>query len=205
MSEKNINLIKKLMRVQMLLHRVQGLGFRAFGPAANPLRGQGRILAILKMRPEITQKELSYLLDMRQQSLSELLSKLESRGFITRAVAPDDRRVTMIRLTEEGKDAAPDGDDFEADGAFDCLDEQERKQLEQLLEKLAVELERQLESAGESPFRPGWGMFGPGEAPGWGPGLHHRHGHGGTGGRGRFGRDGFPWPGKPDTDDTDNR
>ena len=35
------------------------------------------VLALLAAKPETTQRELSYLLDMRQQSLSELLAKLE--------------------------------------------------------------------------------------------------------------------------------
>lgn len=32
--------------------------------------GQGRVLAILKLKPEISQRDLSYLLDMSKQSLA---------------------------------------------------------------------------------------------------------------------------------------
>lgn len=69
----------------------------------NPTRGQGRVLSILKMKPEITQKELLFLLNMSKQSLAELLSKLEKNGFILRQPSPTDRRVSLITLTEKGK------------------------------------------------------------------------------------------------------
>ncbi len=46
----------------------------------NPYKGQGRVLALLKMQPEIMQKELGYLLDISTQALAELLNKLEKKG-----------------------------------------------------------------------------------------------------------------------------
>jgi Transcriptional regulators len=68
----------------------------------DPQRGQGRVLALLKMRPEISQKDLSYLLDIRPQSLGELLAKLERGGYITRTPSETDNRVMNIKLTEAG-------------------------------------------------------------------------------------------------------
>ena len=70
------------MRLEGLLHRHMAVGRqRTF---MNPHRGQGRVLSILKLKPEITQKELTYLLDMSKQALGELLKKLENCGYITR-------------------------------------------------------------------------------------------------------------------------
>ena len=93
MKEMNHRLFKKLFHMEMLMHRYHACSFRSFGPFGNPLRGQGRILSVLKLKPQITQKELSYLLDMRQQSLSELLAKLEGKGLITRQPSEEDRRI----------------------------------------------------------------------------------------------------------------
>ncbi len=161
MKESNTELLKKLLRTEMLLHRYQAYGFRALGPFGNPLRGQGRVLAILKMRPQISQKELSYLLDMRQQSLSELLMKLEARGFITRSLSEDDRRVIIITLTEEGKNAASDTaeSDFDMDSVFDCLNSQEQAEFGRFFDRLTESIEKKLEAIDASLYRHGkhWG------------------------------------------------
>lgn len=60
---------------------------------------------MLKLKLEITQKELTYLLDMSKQALGELLSKLEKAGYITRKPSEEDRRMIIITLTEKGKAA----------------------------------------------------------------------------------------------------
>lgn len=93
----------QLMRLQGLLARYE----RRFehNPWGDPLRGQGRVLALLKMKPDMSQRELSYLLDMSKQSLAELLQKLERAGLVERTPSPDDKRVTMIKLTAVGQAA----------------------------------------------------------------------------------------------------
>ena len=75
-----MSLTRKVIRMGMLIHRYYEAKAHRHGATGDPLRGQGRVLALLKAKPETTQRELSYLLDMRQQSLSELLSKLEEKG-----------------------------------------------------------------------------------------------------------------------------
>ena len=173
-------LTERFLRIEMLLKRRQVARLKAHGPFANPMRGQGRVLSILKMQPTISQKQLSYLLDMRQQSLSELLSKLEKSGFIDRAPSEDDRRAAIITLTEKGR-AAADGPENPADegvGLFDALTEDERAQLAPLLDKVIAALEAEV---GEPDFRPPFGHgfgscgFGPGPFGHDGPhkGLRH--------------------------------
>lgn len=87
----------------MLLHRYQTEAYKENGPLGSPYKGQGRILAILKLKPEISHKELSYLLGISTQSMSELLRKLESKGYVKRVPSEQDRRSMNIILTEEGK------------------------------------------------------------------------------------------------------
>ena len=112
----------------------------------DPHRGQGRVLAILAENPEISQKKLSYLLDMRNQSLSELLSKLEKAGLITRVPSEEDRRSMNVRLTEEGAALARQTGEKRDDGGrvFECLSESDRRRLSELLDALTDELELQL-------------------------------------------------------------
>ena len=179
----------------MKLFRVQGLLMRG-GPRGrhgNAHRGQGRLLSLLRLKPETSQKELSYVLDMRQQSLSELLGKLESKGYITRATSQEDKRVTLVSLTEAGRAAAPDADVQEESGPFDCLTEEECQNLADYLDRVAQALEDELGEErrewGDRPWPPqppfGFpggpcGHHGPGPAFGGpdGPCGHHGHGEG---------------------------
>lgn len=170
MEEAYRDLLEKLNRLETLLHRYQGYRCRTGGPFANPLRGQGRVLSILKMMSKISQKELAYLLDMRQQSLSELLQKLERSGLITRIPSEEDKRVYVITLTERGKKLSDHMGDMEngADDVFDCLSKEEQEKLREFLDRLADSLDRKMkaESRDEDP------MEGRGFGGNWRHGRH---------------------------------
>lgn len=137
--KNNNELYKKLERLQWLLHRQHQQLHASRGPFADPTRGQGRVLAILKMQPSISTKDLSYLLDIRQQSLSELLNKLEKAGYITRTPKESDRRVMIVNLTEKGRNAQlepPESPDL-----FACLSEEEQTVFSNYLERITASLE----------------------------------------------------------------
>ena len=174
MNNQNTNLSELFFKVNASLHRLLSHQFQTMGPMGNPHRGQGRVLSLLKLQPEISQKELGYLLDMRNQSLSELLSKLEKNGFITRTPSETDRRTTNIKLTETGADAAGKVGDKQDDieSVFDCFDEDEQVKLCDYLKRLSASLEKQLGDLGIS----GEQRFGEfrGHARGMG-GMHHPH------------------------------
>jgi len=140
----NSTLMQRFEKTAMLMHRYQHLGWRERGPFANPHRGQGRILAVLKMQPEISQRDLAYLLDMRNQSLSELLAKMEKAGYITRNQSEADRRVVDIKLTDAGKEAAERAaQQKEGDGdVFSVLGEDEQKIFGDYLSRIDAELEK---------------------------------------------------------------
>ncbi len=145
MEEKNFDLIMQLTRVEWLLHRYHQQNHMHFGPMGDPHKGQGRVLAILKMKPEISQKELLDLLDMRPQSLGELLSKLEKNGYITRTPSETDRRVLNIKLTKEGTEATQSVEQgFSFDNLFECLNKEEQENLSSYLNRIIETLEAQL-------------------------------------------------------------
>ena len=137
-------LLDRFFRVEGMLHRLAEYDAKRGGGYGNPMKGQGRVLALLKMKPQTTQKELGYLLAMRQQSLSELLAKLEKKGFITRKPSQEDKRVTMIALTESGATAAPDLESEERPNLFECLTTEERTQLSDYLDRIGKALEQKL-------------------------------------------------------------
>jgi DNA-binding MarR family transcriptional regulator len=96
-------LYEKLSRFQWLLHKHQLHLFHEGGPTADQTRGQGRILAVLRMKDGLSTKELSYLLGLRVSSLNETLAKLEKNGYVTREPSEADKRIILICLTEKGK------------------------------------------------------------------------------------------------------
>jgi len=150
MNEDKIDLIEEFVRVQWLFHRYHQQNHTHHGPMGDPRRGQGRVLTILKMQPEISQKDLSYLLDMRPQSLGEILSKLEKSGYITRTPSETDRRVMNIKLTEEGIETISTTEqEFSFDKLFECLNEQEQNNLSGYLRRIIEMLEAQV--GGEQP------------------------------------------------------
>lgn len=158
MNEKNIDLIEQFTRIEWLLHRYHQQNHIQHGPMGDPRRGQGRVLAILKMQPEISQKDLSYLLDMRPQSLGELLTKLEKNGYITRTPSETDRRVMNIKLTKEGTEATEEIEKkFSFDELFDCLSEEEQKNLSSNLNRIIETLEAQI---GDEQIERGGNPFG---------------------------------------------
>lgn len=135
-------LLEKIMRLQWLLQRQHQQRHSARGPFTDPTRGQGRVLALLKIQPEISTGDLSYLLGIRQQSLSELLGKLEKAGYITRTPLENDRRVMMVKLTEKGKAAQQEPPEFS--GLFDCLTPEEQETLNSYLDRIISKAEAEL-------------------------------------------------------------
>lgn len=87
----------------------------------------------------MNQAQLARELDIRPQSLSELLGKLESDGMIVRQQSEADKRQTIVTLTERGQariaeiheKRRQEAEDFLAD-----LSEEEKDELYVLLKKL---------------------------------------------------------------------
>jgi DNA-binding MarR family transcriptional regulator len=151
MDDTNRDLLEQIYHLAWFLRRFQMQHLRERGPMGSPYQGQGRILALLKLKPQISQKDLAQILDIRSQSLGELLAKLERQGYITRTPSPADRRVMDISLTEAGRAVAEqENGSGEMGSFFDCLTPEEKTNLGGYLARLLQELEQQL-GAGEGP------------------------------------------------------
>ena len=175
-------IIEQLQQLQMLMHRLslknwmnRGFSEEGSGKGIGPHRGQGRILALLKMKPEISQRELTYLLNMSKQALAQLLAKLEKSGYITKEASEEDKRVLNVKLTEAGAKAALDVDENgdESTKIFDCLNSEELAAFNGYLERIIKEYEEQFPSEDYDQRRKSLEAF---------ISLHHhghhgRHGH----------------------------
>ncbi|PJM80176.1 hypothetical protein CUU80_01635 [Bifidobacterium scaligerum] len=98
--------------------------------------GQSRCLLTLSGLGPVSQRRLAAILDIRSASLSELLGKMEARGWIARTPHPEDGRTYMVALTEGGKAEAlrrrSSGNDASVE-LLAALDENQRMQFEEIL------------------------------------------------------------------------
>lgn len=140
-------LYKKLGHIGRLTHLWAAQQRERTGPRRiDTTRGQGRILAALKLKDGIATRELAYVLGIRVPSLNEALSKLENAGYIVREPDPRDRRVQLITLTDLGRaltnqmgEGEPEGDNI-----FEVLTEQERANLNDYLDRLIARMHEDL-------------------------------------------------------------
>jgi hypothetical protein len=104
---------------------------------------------------------------MRPQSLGEILSKLEQKGYITRTPSDSDKRVMIIRLTDEGKNAIADEEKLpNFDELFSSLSGDEIEALGGYLSRISDDL---IERIG----------IGEDDSPGFGRRPHRRFPHAG--------------------------
>lgn len=106
---------------------------------------QTEILRMLKDGP-LSQKDIQESLGVQPATVSELISKLESKEFVNRERSETDKRVVMLTITELGKKALEKRiRETSADKVEICLDEEEQKELIVLLDKLNEGFEKSSE------------------------------------------------------------
>lgn len=199
MDELKMKINEQLQQLQMLMHRAS---FNPFGKTRSPYRGQGRVLALLRLKPEISQKELTYLLNMSKQAVAELIAKLEKSGYVTRRPSEEDKRVLMVRLTEAGEKAAAGAEDTTPEIApvLDCLSQEEQAAFSGYLERILREYEAQFPDEDFEERRQMMDAFMQHYGHGfYGHGHHHGQPHGRGPTRGPMGPGPFmgsPYPGR---------
>jgi DNA-binding MarR family transcriptional regulator len=104
-------------------------------PQGGPAKSQALVLSILAGRDTLSQRELQQMLGVQPGSLSELLSKLEGKGYLIREKA-EDRRGNLLRITDAGRAAMPTADDDPEDNPFDVLTDEQQDQLASMLRAL---------------------------------------------------------------------
>jgi DNA-binding MarR family transcriptional regulator len=132
----NNQLFEKTAHLQRLMHK----GFIHGHPTDNHTRGQGRILAALKLKDNVSTKDLAYILGIRTSSLNEFLAKLEKNGYITRDPSDHDKRVILAKITNKGREESPP-EPPEMQTIFDCLSEDEKIAFESCLDKIIADLQ----------------------------------------------------------------
>lgn len=107
-------------------------------------RGPRRVFAVLAQRDGMTNAELAEELDVRPSSVTALVDRLEQQGMVSREQSPTDGRVTLIRLTAEGRDRVEQRSDEQAkmmESALKSLTPDDQSKLVELLSKVADNLD----------------------------------------------------------------
>ena len=94
-------------RIGFLFHdvaRFRSIVYDQFMQPYGLTRAQWRVLGTLFRKDGLTQRELCDRMDMGAVSLSGLIDRLESQGWVARREDPDDRRVKRVWLTDRVHD-----------------------------------------------------------------------------------------------------
>lgn len=99
---------------------------------------QFKILEMLNVNPEISQKEMQMKLNITPGSISETVTKMERKGLVKRIKKNDDQRACNIALTKEGQEEyVKTFDDIKnKSDMFVCLEQNEKNQLIKILSKI---------------------------------------------------------------------
>ena len=104
----------------------------------NISRGQGRVLAILKRKDNISTKNLAIILGISVSALNSLLTKLEKNGYIVKEASTEDKRVLLVKLTEKGRShVLKPSIDY---NLFDCLDDGQKQDFDSCLNSIINEM-----------------------------------------------------------------
>ena len=117
-------------------------------PDKSQFRGYGHILDVLSKNDGLSQREIAEMLCIRPQSASEAVASMESQGLIKKESSKQDKRCTLIYITQEGRDRqiALRNERIEnARRIFEPLTENEKETLLVLLDKVAAALQENKE------------------------------------------------------------
>ena len=101
--------------------------------------GMGHILDLLQRENGLTQQEIAARLEIRPQSVSEAIARLEKRGLVRKEPDEHDRRAMRVLITPEGVVRRRELAVLRAahaDAFFGVLTEEEKESLAKILRKL---------------------------------------------------------------------
>ena len=95
----------------------------------------------------ISQKELGELMDIKESTVARLIDRMEKEDYVYRAKDENDRRITLISLTEKGQkyreEFLPEGQKM-ADVFTDGISEDEINTFMKVLEKILLNIGQEL-------------------------------------------------------------
>lgn len=105
----------------------------------------GRLLECVAANAGVSSRDLCEMLDLRPSSLSEMLSRAEADGLITRTADEADRRMQRITLAPAGQAVVAEMESArnrDAEKKTACLTEEEKAQFCELCNRLSEHIEK---------------------------------------------------------------
>jgi DNA-binding MarR family transcriptional regulator len=127
-----------------------------FGTEKELEQGQMDALDLLTRRDERPMKELAARLRVEPSTATRAVQRLESDGLVERFTSPQDGRVVLVRITDEGRrrhDAVAERRSIAMMHILSEFDPQERAQLADLMDRLIASIDdvvERLDGADES-------------------------------------------------------
>ncbi|MFC6176568.1 MarR family winged helix-turn-helix transcriptional regulator [Companilactobacillus huachuanensis] len=109
-------------------------------------QGQGKILLALSQSDGLSQKELATRLDLTAQSTAEFVNKLVKKQLVTKEKSTKDRRMTIIRLTDLGRQTATT-EASEVPDFLKVLNDEELDQFNNILTKINTQLYEEIDNS----------------------------------------------------------
>lgn len=106
---------------------------------AREFMGQMKCMFILEKADMMSQRELADAMQIKPASLSELLLKLEQKGYLTRVPSKEDKRKIIVSLTKKGIEKVKISRVRQKEVHFDMLSvlsEEEKEQFYNILLKI---------------------------------------------------------------------
>lgn len=126
-------------RLSILSNRVSGIVAEIYKNKFVLSVTEWRIMAVLGESPEISADEVSAKTQIEKSILSRAISRLLNRSLIRRGIDGNDRRRSILALTDTGlsvyDDIVPIAYDYEQ-MLLECFDEQEREEFSRLIDRL---------------------------------------------------------------------
>jgi DNA-binding MarR family transcriptional regulator len=149
-STSSSAVLEKLWGLTLLLsgHMAAGLEERRLTLARAGLMWE------LQAREPVTQRELSQVLGVTPRNVTGLVDALEADGLVERSPHPQDRRATLVRLSQEGNRIAAQlrqEQDHFASQLFGDLSERDRAFTAALLDLLIERIRTAMAGGGQPP------------------------------------------------------
>ena len=135
--------LRKYMDVHFIMGALRHRKMHNAGPGRDPMRGQGRILALLRLTDGVATKDMAQIIGVRVSSLNESLAKLEREGLVKRTPSEEDKRIMLVSLTDKGRKLTPKEDKL-PNLLFDGFSPDELAAFEGYLDRIVANLEKEL-------------------------------------------------------------
>jgi len=123
---------------ELIMRELEKHGIKGIVPS------HGEILARLFRRDSIPMSELAAAISKKKNTVTTLVDKLVNLGYVTKSADPDDSRVTLVKLTSNGKSLQKSFDKVSAvllETVYDGITEKEKEIVLKVLSKMKKNLE----------------------------------------------------------------